>query len=191
MQGDHSLVPGPLHRSTEPKLTLPVELPGWVLNSKTVGLFNHAFFHKQIKARVEILQDYEPFFYPLDIVLHWNRMYGKRGLLQFQFALPWESAREGTIAVLREVSKSGLASFLAVLKVFGDVASPGLMSFPKPGITLALDFPIKTGQQLRPFRPARGHDRRFWGPFVSSKGRTHDRRAVSGLLSPVGALRPL
>ena len=54
------------------------------------------FFHKQMKKRVNTLQDYEPFFYPLDTVLQWNRMYGKRGLLQFQYAIPWENAREGT-----------------------------------------------------------------------------------------------
>lgn len=143
MQGDHSQVPAPLKPSTEPKLVFPMELPGWVLNGTTVGLFNTLFFNKQIKKRVETLQDYEPFFYPLDAVLKWNKMYGKRGLLQFQYAIPWENARQGTVAILREVAKSGLASFLAVLKAFGDVPSPGMMSFPKPGITLALDFPIK------------------------------------------------
>jgi FAD/FMN-containing dehydrogenase len=89
------------------------------------------------------VQDYEPFFYPLDKILHWNRMYGKRGFLQFQYVIPWEHAKEGTIAILHEVARSGLASFLAVLKAFGDVPSPGMMSFPKPGITVALDFPIK------------------------------------------------
>ena len=143
MQGDHSPVPAPLKVSAKPKLVFPFELPGWALNGTTVGLFNTAFFNKQIKKRVTALQDYEPFFYPLDKVLHWNRMYGKRGLLQFQYVIPWEHAREGTVAILQEVAKSGLASFLAVLKVFGDVPSPGLISFPKPGITLALDFPIK------------------------------------------------
>ncbi len=143
MQGDHSQVPAPLKPSTEPKLVFPMELPGWVLNGTTVGLFNTLFFNKQIKHRVETLQDYEPFFYPLDAVLKWNKMYGKRGLLQFQYAIPWENARQGTVAILREVSKSGQASFLAVLKAFGDVPSPGMMSFPQPGITLALDFPIK------------------------------------------------
>ncbi len=143
MQGDHSQVPAPLKPSKEPKLVFPLELPGWVLNGTTVGLFNTLFFNKQIKKRVETLQDYEPFFYPLDAVLKWNKMYGKRGLLQFQYAIPWEHARQGTVAILREVAKSGLASFLAVLKAFGDVPSPGMMSFPKPGITLALDFPIR------------------------------------------------
>ena len=143
MQGDHSQVPAALKPSSKPKLVFPMELPGWVLNGTTVGMFNTVFFNKQIKSRVETLQDYEPFFYPLDAVLKWNKMYGKRGLLQFQYAIPWEHAREGTVKILREVAKSGLASFLAVLKAFGDVPSPGMMSFPKPGLTLALDFPIR------------------------------------------------
>ncbi len=143
MQGDHSQVPNELKPSSEPKLVFPIELPGWVLNGASVGAFNTLFFNKQMKQRVSALQDYEPFFYPLDAVLKWNKMYGKRGLLQFQYVIPWEHAREGTIAILHEVAKSGLASFLAVLKAFGDVPSPGMMSFPKPGITLALDFPIK------------------------------------------------
>jgi FAD/FMN-containing dehydrogenase len=151
MQGDHSQVPAPLKVSSKPKLTFPIELPGFALNSLTVGAFNTLFFNKQIKKRVTALQDYEPFFYPLDAVLKWNKMYGKRGLLQFQYAIPWEHAREGTVAILQEVAKSGLASFLAVLKAFGDVPSPGMMSFPKPGITLALDFPIKPGKSFELF----------------------------------------
>jgi FAD/FMN-containing dehydrogenase len=143
MQGDHSQVPAPLKPSPKPKLVFPMELPGFALNGFTVGAFNALFFNKQMKKRVTTQPDYEPFFYPLDAVLKWNKMYGKRGLLQFQYAIPWEHAREGTVAILQAVAKSGLASFLAVLKAFGDVPSPGMMSFPKPGITLALDFPIK------------------------------------------------
>jgi FAD/FMN-containing dehydrogenase len=145
MLGDHSRIPSELKPSPEPKLVFPIEAPGFALNHTTVSMFNTVFFHKQMKPRVKALQDYEPFFYPLDKVLHWNRMYGKSGLLQFQYAIPWQSARAGTIAILTEVAKSGLASFLAVLKAFGDVPSPGLLSFPQPGITLALDFPIKAG----------------------------------------------
>jgi FAD/FMN-containing dehydrogenase len=148
MQGDHSQVPGELSRTPDPKLVFPFDAPGFALNHTTVSMFNTVFFHKQMKPRVTAVQDYEPFFYPLDKVLHWNRMYGKSGLLQFQYVIPWESAREGTIAILHEVAKSGLASFLAVLKVFGDVPSPGLISFPKPGITLALDFPIKPNKSF-------------------------------------------
>jgi FAD/FMN-containing dehydrogenase len=145
MLGDHSKMPSELKPSPQPKLVFPFDAPGFALNHTTVSMFNSVFFHKQMKARVKALQDYEPFFYPLDKVLHWNRMYGKRGLVQFQYAIPWEHAKEGTIAILHEIAKSGLASFLAVLKAFGDIPSLGMMSFPQAGIMFALDFPIKPG----------------------------------------------
>ena len=143
MQGDHSQKRDTLTPSPKPKLVFPFDAPGFALNRLSVSLFNTAYFHKQFSKRSVSIEDYEPFFFPLDKVLHWNRMYGRRGLLQFQYVIPWEHAKEGTVAILHEVAKSGLASFLAVLKAFGDVPSPGMMSFPKPGITLALDFPIK------------------------------------------------
>jgi FAD/FMN-containing dehydrogenase len=169
MQGDHSQVPAPLKPSPKPKLVFPFELPGFALNRYTVGAFNSLYFHKQMKQRVSALQDYEPFFYPLDIAQHWNRMYGKRGLLQFQYVIPWEHAREGTIACLQEVAKSGLASFLAVLKVFGEVESPGLMSFPKPGITLALDFPIKPEKSFALFDRLASMTQEFGGHLYPAK----------------------
>jgi FAD/FMN-containing dehydrogenase len=169
MQGDHSKVPAELKPSPEPKLVFPFDAPGFALNHTTVSLFNTAFFHKQMKPRVTALQDYEPFFYPLDKVLHWNRMYGKNGLLQFQYAIPWESAREGTIAILQEVAKSGLASFLAVLKVFGDVPSPGMMSFPQAGVTLALDFPIKENKSFPLFERLADMTREFGGRLYPAK----------------------
>jgi len=143
MLGEHSQVPNALEPSSKPRLAFPFDAPGFALNHNTVSLFNAAYFQNQGKPRIEQLKDYEQFFYPLDKVLCWNRLYGKRGLVQFQYAIPWASAREGTIAILKEIAKSGLASFLAVLKAFGDVVSPGMMSFPQPGVTLALDFPIK------------------------------------------------
>ena len=145
MLGDHSKEPGELKPSPKPKLVFPIELPGFALNKLSIAAFNSVFFHKQMKKHVITKQDYEPFFYPLDAVLHWNRMYGKRGLVQFQFALPWETSVEGTTAILQEITKSGLASFLAVLKTFGDVPSHGMMSFPLSGFMFALDFPIKPG----------------------------------------------
>jgi FAD/FMN-containing dehydrogenase len=169
MQGDHSTKPDPLTPSPEPKLVFPFEAPGYLLNHATVSLFNTLFFHKQIHKRVVSLQDYEPFFYPLDKVLHWNRMYGKSGLLQFQYVIPWQHAREGTIAILREVANSGLASFLAVLKAFGDVPSPGLMSFPRPGITLALDFPIKANKSFPLFERLADMTREFGGRLYPAK----------------------
>ena len=169
MQGDHSAVPDSLTRSPEPKLVFPFDAPGFALNHASVSAFNTLFFNKQIHQRVVALQDYEPFFYPLDKVLHWNRMYGRRGLLQFQYVIPWENAREGTIAILHEVANSGLASFLAVLKAFGDVPSPGLMSFPKPGITLALDFPIKPGKSFPLFERLADMTLEFGGRLYPAK----------------------
>lgn len=145
MLGDHSKEQGELKPTPEPKLVFPFEAPGFMLNKLSITAFNTLFFHKQMKAHVKTKQDYEPFFYPLDKVLKWNRMYGKRGFLQFQFAIPWENAVDGTIAILKEITDSGLASFLAVLKTFGDVPSLGMMSFPLPGFMFALDFPIKDG----------------------------------------------
>ena len=143
MQGTHAATPGPLYRSKEPKLVFPIDLPEFALNKFSIGLFNFAYYNKQTKKTVNSVVDYEPFFYPLDSVLKWNKMYGKRGLLQFQCVLPWDEDQRGITDIMKAITRSGLASFLAVLKVFGDVPSPGVMSFPKPGLTLALDFPIR------------------------------------------------
>ncbi len=143
MQGTHSETPEPLTRSKEPKLIFPIDLPEFALNKYSVGLFNFAYYNKQTKKTVTSLVDYEPFFYPLDSVLKWNKLYGKSGLLQFQCVLPWDEDNGGITQIMKAITASGLASFLAVIKVFGDVPSPGFLSFPSPGITLALDFPIR------------------------------------------------
>lgn len=143
MAGEHDSTPGPLKRGKPSRFTLPFDFPEFVLNHRSIGLFNTLYYNKQRGKIKSAVVDYEPFFYPLDRLLHWNRMYGKSGLLQFQCVLPWEPDHRGIIDLLKAITRSGLASFLAVLKVFGDVPSPGMMSFPKPGITLALDFPIR------------------------------------------------
>jgi FAD/FMN-containing dehydrogenase len=169
MAGEHSTIPGELKPSPEPKLVFPFDAPAFALNRYSVAAFNALYFHKQIQPHKLFVQDYEPYFYPLDIALHWNRLYGSRGLLQFQYAIPWEHAREGTIAILREVAESGLASFLAVLKAFGDVPSPGMMSFPQPGITLALDFPIKPGVSFPLFQRLADMTLEFGGRLYPAK----------------------
>lgn len=143
MRGDHAQTPGPLTRSKEPKLAFPMDLPEFALNRWSMAAFNSLYFHKQLGQRKVGPVDYEPFFYPLDAVLHWNRMYGKQGLLQFQNVIPAASGRDGMIQILKAITKSGLASFLAVIKFFGEVPSVGMMSFPTPGVMLALDFPIR------------------------------------------------
>ncbi len=192
MLGDHSQVPARAQALARAQAaSSPSTLPGFAAQpAPPSALSTRVFFHKQMKPHVKTLQDYEPFFYPLDKVLHWNRMYGKRGLLQFQYAIPWEHAREGTIAILHEIAKSGLASFLAVLKAFGDVPSPGMMSFPQPGITLALDFPIKHGITFPLLQRLADMTRELRRPPLPGQGRRHDRRAVPDLLPAVGAASP-
>jgi FAD/FMN-containing dehydrogenase len=143
IEGEHDEDPGRLTPLDKPKLALPVELPEFALSRFSVGAFNTLYYNKQLAKERTGLIDYEPFFYPLDRILHWNRMYGKQGLLQFQCVLPWETATMGTTQLMKAITASGLGSFLAVIKVFGDAVSPGVMSFPVPGITLALDFPVR------------------------------------------------
>jgi len=132
----------PLRLPSKKQITLPFNFPSWVLNAFTVKAFNFLYYGKNLKKEVNNIVSYEPFFYPLDAVLHWNRMYGKEGFVQYQFVLPLE-ARQGLVDILRRISDEGLGSFLAVLKVFGKQNS--LISFPREGYTLALDFPVRKG----------------------------------------------
>jgi hypothetical protein len=87
------------------------------------------------------VQRFDTFFYPLDGINNWNRLYGPRGLYQYQCVIPTEAGRDATAALLNTIARSGQGSFLAVLKLFGALESPGLLSFPRAGVTLALDFP--------------------------------------------------
>jgi L-gulonolactone oxidase len=122
---------------------IPLDAPGFALNRFTVGAFNN-FYHRVNSAKAGTnRQHYASFFYPLDAVLDWNRLYGRRGMLQYQCVIPRESQREAIAEMLRVIAASGQASFLAVLKTFGDLPSPGVLSFPRPGATLALDFPFR------------------------------------------------
>jgi FAD/FMN-containing dehydrogenase len=132
----------PLSLPTKKQLNFPVNLPSWVLNSFTVKAFNFLYYGKNRKKELDNIVSYEPFFYPLDAILHWNRGYGKKGFLQYQFVLPLQS-KQGLVEILQRISDAGLGSFLAVLKVFGK--QNDLISFPFEGYTLALDFPIRNG----------------------------------------------
>ncbi len=107
----------------------------------TVKAFNALYYANGRRRAGRATMPHEPFFYPLDAIGGWNRMYGKRGMYQYQSVVPPEAARDATKAVLGTISGAGQGSFLAVLKTFGDRLSPGMLSFPFPGTTLALDFP--------------------------------------------------
>jgi FAD/FMN-containing dehydrogenase len=121
---------------------VPFNLPNFALNSLSVRAFNLGYFalHKDQNPAVV---SYEPFFFPLDSIQNWSRIYGKRGFVQYQCVWPLAESRAGLIETLEAISGSGRASFLAVLKKFG--AQEGMLSFPMPGYTLALDFPVTNG----------------------------------------------
>lgn len=114
-----------------------------LLNRFTVRAFNEAYFRKEKKGTVRSVSHYKPFFFPLDAVPNWNYIYGPRGFLQYQLVVP---ERAAVRAALERVSSSGQASFLSVIKEFGDLDHGGI-SFPQKGITLAMDFP-NTGEPL-------------------------------------------
>jgi decaprenylphospho-beta-D-ribofuranose 2-oxidase len=132
----------PLALPRKKQINFPFNLPTWVLNTFTVKLFNFLYYGKNFKKEINNVVSYEPFFYPLDAILHWNRGYGKKGFIQYQFVLPLE-AKQGLIDILKKLSDRGIGSFLAVLKIFGKQDS--LIGFPMEGYTLALDIPVRKG----------------------------------------------
>lgn len=125
-------------------LSVPVDFPGFTLNRHTVAAFNALYYHRLRQAKTERVVHFEPFFYPLDSVHQWNRIYGKGGFTQYQFVLPKNSGRPGVGEILKRIADSKRASFLAVLKAFGK-ANANYLSFPMAGYTLALDFKIDPG----------------------------------------------
>lgn len=120
--------------------SLPIDLPGFALNRLTLRSFNALYRRRQLIKPAQKRVHYSGFFHPLDTIRHWNRLYGRRGFYQYQSVIPLPAARQATRIMLERISRSGQGSFMAVLKNFGDERSPGLMSFPMPGATLALDF---------------------------------------------------
>lgn len=118
---------------------MPVDLPAALLNRHTLRAFNALYWWKGQRARGTRLIDWDSYFYPLDALRDWNRVYGRRGFAQFQCVLPLPAAGPGLRRLLHEIAAAGQGSFLAVLKRFGPQDSP--FSFPMEGYTLALDFP--------------------------------------------------
>lgn len=121
---------------------IPFDLPSWVLNPFSIGAFNALYYRREGKKHQPFLTDYDRYFYPLDGICQWNRLYGKRGFVQYQCVIPELSAYRGVLALLQTLSASRRASFLAVLKRFG-AQGGGLLSFPMAGYTLALDLPVR------------------------------------------------
>lgn len=128
----------PLLATKKGKKSVPFPFPDFALNPLSVKAFNTAYYAAHPDGHVIV--DYDSFFYPLDAISNWNRIYGKRGFIQYQVAFPFSTSRAGLREVLEKISESGRASFLAVLKTFGE-ANEAPLSFPFAGHTLALDLP--------------------------------------------------
>jgi FAD/FMN-containing dehydrogenase len=150
MAGDHAeeTIAAPRGGKSFP-LTPPPGLPFSLINNTSLRAFNAAYYGKPWPAVQTV--HYQPYFYPLDAIGHWNRIYGPRGFYQYQSVVPQAVAREATGEMLAAIAASGQGSFLAVLKTLGVQSSPGLLSFPMAGTTLALDFPNRGAPTLKLF----------------------------------------
>lgn len=129
----------PLPPPRERLRSLPFPLPSWVLNRASLRGFNALYY--RTRAEGTRLLHCLPYFYPLDAIAGWNRLYGRRGFFQYQCVVPHADGGEAMARILTTISEARTGSFLAVLKTFGGTPSPGMLSFPRPGVTLALDFP--------------------------------------------------
>ncbi len=132
-------------------LRVPFDLPSATLNTFSVKAFNALYARKGRWNSGRSQVSYRPFFFPLDSVLYWNRIYGRRGFYQYQMVVPPQTARAATEEILNQITRSGEGSFLAVLKNFGAIKSEGLLSFPREGVTLALDFRDRGPETLKLF----------------------------------------
>lgn len=128
----------PLIRRMRTPKRVPIDFPDSALSGINVRIFNKLYYAKQRTG--DALVELDPYFYPLDAILEWNRIYGRRGFVQYQCVLPLAESKAGMTRLLREIAKVGAGSFLAVLKRMGP-QSIGMLSFPMEGYTLALDFP--------------------------------------------------
>jgi FAD/FMN-containing dehydrogenase len=141
MLGEHA-ESGPLVFNESKSFSVPVEVPGFVLNNWSISMFNNFYYRKAKTKKTHTTESIEKYFYPLDGIHHWNRLYGKRGFVQYQFVIPRDNGKEGLAKILAKVVDSKKASFLSVLKLLGPVNS-NYLSFPIEGYTMALDFAVK------------------------------------------------
>ena len=143
MRGNHCAkdVAAPTRQARKSQLAIPVTPPVSLINSASLRAFNALYFHFNRFNTGQAISHYRPFFYPLDSITDWNRIYGPRGFYQYQCVVPFNNGEKAIAELLKKIAASGQGSFLAVLKTFGNHPSVGLLSFPRPGITLALDFP--------------------------------------------------
>jgi len=149
-RGNHSVERGKeFHSKRGPKL--PFALPAWMLNRYSVRAFNTAYYKIHAARKGAAVVSYDSFFYPLDSIGQWNLLYGKQGFLQYQCVIP-EANVEAFEELLDRIARSGMGSFLGVLKQFGSAPPAGMLSFPRPGLTIALDFAMRGEPTLQLLR---------------------------------------
>ncbi len=129
-----------------PRLAVPFLFPEWVLNPLTIRVFNELYYRAHFRRRRRRIMHPEPFFYPLDMILQWNRIYGRRGFTQYQCVLPESGDAGAARRFLTRLTRLGGASFLCVIKDCGPEGE-GTLSFPKPGISIALDMAVRDDTQ--------------------------------------------
>lgn len=158
IRGNHCAAGDPVPTSPPrmSRLAMPCTPPLSLVNAISLRAFNALYYHAHRLRAGPAISHYRPFFYPLDGIAHWNRMYGPRGFYQYQCVVPFQGGQQAIAALLAQIAGNGEGSFLAVLKTFGKCPSLGLLSFPLPGITLALDFPNLGEKTLRLFRQLDG-----------------------------------
>ena len=149
-RGNHLLLKdvSELKAKKEKIKTFPMYAPEFVLNRFSMKTFNSLYYHTHPSKKSELVH-YRPFFFPLDSINRWNRLYGKRGFFQYQCLVPFQGSESPIYDIIETFAKSGLGSFLTVIKTFGQISSPGLLSFPRPGVTLTLDIPNEGRKTLR------------------------------------------
>lgn len=130
---------------------VPFTSPLSLVNKLSLYGFNQMYYKMQTLKKRKFKVHYEKFFYPLDGILNWNRIYGPKGFFQYQCVVPFENGFEAIKEIQKTIAKSGQGSFLGVLKTFGDIKSLGYFSFPRPGFTYALDFPNQGAKTLELF----------------------------------------
>jgi FAD/FMN-containing dehydrogenase len=149
LRGDHAPMDGaPASPLDATRLQVPFEAPAGLINRLTMGVFNEAYYRWQFRRRRREIVPYAPFFFPLDAVGDWTRLYGPGGFLQYQCVVPDAPAGGPIRAIFERISRSEEPACLGVLKRFGEAQSPGWLSFPRTGITLAVDFPFRGPRTL-------------------------------------------
>ncbi len=146
-RGNHARHDPAPARAPRSALGVPVELPRALVTDTAVRVFN-AWYYRRPLQRIRRVP-YDSFLYPLDRIRNWNRIYGRRGFFQYQCVVGPSDGRDAVAELLSRIAAAGGGSFLAVLKVFGSIPSQGVLSFPRPGITLALDFPNRGSETMR------------------------------------------